>query len=135
VIDETLVEEAGGFIGFRLMLDGREEQRVERGMLLLDDAGDFAVAPDVPAAFEPGNERERDDTEHGPAIQALRDGVTIQRGQQEGSAHKDAEREDHREMAEESRATQASRTSAMRASRMVRAIMVEDSMFNWQAQW
>jgi hypothetical protein len=68
VINEALVEETGGFVGLRLMFDGREEQRVERGMLLLDDAGDLAVTPDVPAAFEPGNERERDEAEHGPAI-------------------------------------------------------------------
>ena len=106
MVDEALMEEACWFVGFWFMLNGGEEQRVERGMLLLDDTGDFAVAPDVAAAFEPGNERERDESEHGPAIQALRDGVTIQRGQQEGSAHENAEREDNGQMAEESRATQ-----------------------------
>jgi len=74
-------------------------------MLLLDDPGDVAVTPQIPTAFEIGDECERDEHEHARAVNALRNGVPVQRGQQKSSAHKNAEREDHGEMAEESRAT------------------------------
>ena len=75
-------------------------------MLGLNDAGDVAVTPDVAAAFEPRDEAEGDQSEHGPAVDVLRNVVAVDGGNEEAAANKNAERENDGEMAHETRATQ-----------------------------
>ena len=60
VIDEALVEVTGGFVGLRFVLEGGEQQRIERGMLLLDEPGDLAISPDIPATLEVSDECQDD---------------------------------------------------------------------------
>jgi len=100
------VKKRGGFLGLRLVVDGGEEQRIESRVLVLDDASNVAVAPDVAAAFEPGDEAEGDQPEHGPTVDALRDMMTVDGGDEKAAANENAERKDNGEMTHEPRATQ-----------------------------
>lgn len=94
VVNEALMEEACGFVGVRFMLDGGEEQRVERRMLLLDDAGDLAVAPDVPTASEPGDEHEKAPPKHRQAVDVPRHMIAVDRSNQKAPPHKNTDGKD-----------------------------------------
>ena len=87
------------------MLKGRQKQRIQGRMLLLDDTRDVLIAPNVPPPFEPSDAPQHNQRQHGPPIQPLGNLKPIQRGEQKCPPHQNANHKNGGEMAHEPRTT------------------------------